>query len=327
MRSNYYLTQNGVLKRKENTVLFVNRDERRSIPIEKIYTIFAYGRLSFSSGVVSLLAKQGVLIHFFNYYGWYEGSFYPKKKLVSGDLLLRQAGHYLDGVKRVVLAKKFVQGSMKNMIRVLRDYSSTQAARAIAQIERELSFLQGCTTIPSVMGREGHCRDSYYNALDSILPEGFRIETREKRPPSNRGNCLISFGNSLLYPTVLSEIYNTQLDPTISFLHEPHVRRFSLALDVAEIFKPMIGDRVLLKLANKRMLDDECFQEDVGEVYLSEKGRRIFLEQYNSKLNATIHHRGLGRNVSYQRLIRLELYKIEKHLIGLSEYRPIVAWW
>lgn len=327
LRDNYYITQNGVLKRKENSVLFVNSEGKRPIPIQKIYTIFAYGRLSFSSAVVSLLAKNGIPIHFFNYYGWYEGTFYPKEKLVSGDLLLRQAEHYLDGVKRVNLARKFVQGSLKNLIRVLRDYSTQKAMRGIDAIREELSLLETCGTISSLMGREGHARDRYYEALDSVLPEDFRMGTREKRPPSNRGNSLISFGNSLLYPTVLSEIYNTQLNPTISFLHEPYVRRFSLALDVAEIFKPIIVDKIILKLTNKRMLGDDCFDESIGEVYLSERGRKMFLEEYEKKLSTTIRHRGLGRNVSYQRLIRLELYKLEKHLIGAKEYKPLVAWW
>jgi CRISPR-associated protein Cas1 len=146
-------------------------------------------------------------------------------------------------------------------------------------------------------------------------------------PPANRMNTLISFGNSLMYTTTLSEIYNTQLNPTISFLHEPFERRFSLALDVSEIFKPIIIDRIILKLVNKNMLDDGCFRGEIGDMLLSEKGKKLFLTEYNEKLSTTIKHRGLEQNVSFKRLIRLELYKLVKHCLDEKEYKPLIMWW
>ncbi|WP_096711631.1 type I-B CRISPR-associated endonuclease Cas1b [Methanohalophilus euhalobius] len=332
MKSEYYILQDGYLKRKENTVYFQNKDERRLLPINKIYSIYAYGKLSFSSGVVSYLAKNGIPIHFFNYYGFYEGSMYPRETLISGDLVINQSAHYLDDSKRKYLAGKFIEGACGNILKNLRYYSRNdeyhqQLNDFIGRIEDEIVKLPETDSISSMMNVEGRLRGLYYQALDEILPEEYMIVKRTRRPPENKMNTLISFGNSLMYTTVLSEIYNTQLNPTISYLHEPFERRFSLSLDVSEIFKPIIIDRIIMKLVNKNMLDDNCFRGEIGDMLLSEKGKKIFLQEYNDKLGTTIKHKGLNRKVSYKRLIRLELYKLSKHILGVEEYKPLVMWW
>jgi len=329
MRTNYYITKDGLLRRKENTIYFINKEEKRALPINKICTIYAYGNLSFTSGVVSYLAKNGIPIHFFNQYGFYEGSLYPRETLVAGDVIIKQVEHYTDKDKRCYLAKRFVEGAAKNILRNLNYYSSPEhyIDKHIENIEREIIKIENYNTIPQIMSVEGHIREIYYKSLDKIFPENFKMGKRVRRPPNNKTNTLISFGNSLMYTTVLSEIYNTQLNPTISYLYEPFERRFSLSLDVAEIFKPIIVDRVIFKLINKRMLNDNDFVGELGNMLLSDAGRRKFLQQYHKRLSRTIKHKGLGREVSYQRLIRLELYKIVKHIIGIQEYKPLVMWW
>jgi CRISPR/Cas system-associated exonuclease Cas4 (RecB family) len=122
MKKNYYLMSDGILKRKENTLYFHNKEGKKPIPISKIYSIYSYGSLSFSSQAVHLLAKEGVPIHFFNYYGFYDGSFYPRETLLSGDLLIKQAENYLDHEKRIAIAGKFVEGAAHNMQKVLSYY-------------------------------------------------------------------------------------------------------------------------------------------------------------------------------------------------------------
>jgi CRISPR-associated protein Cas1 len=130
-----------------------------------------------------------------------------------------------------------------------------------------------------------------------------------------------------MYTATITEIYNTQLNPTISYLHEPSERRFSLSLDISEVFKPIIVDRVIFKLLNKKILSMDDFSEDLNRSILTEKGRRIFLKEWEVKMAETIKHRGLKRNVSYRSLIRMECYKLEKHLIGGERYKPLVMWW
>lgn len=321
MKKNYYLMSDGLLKRRENTVYFVNKDGKKPIPINKIYSIYAYGSLTFSSQAMHLLAKEGVPVHFFNYYGYYDGSFYPREKLLSGDLIINQAEHFLDHEKRMFIARKFVEGASKNMEKVLKYYSLEN------QVSNILPDLDGCNMITETMNVEGRIRAHYYTKMNEILPEGFELEKRVKRPPENMVNALISFGNSMLYSTVLSEIYNTQLNPTISYLHEPSERRFSLALDLSEIFKPILIDRLIFYLVNKRMLSDDDFEKDLNYCLLNDNGRRTFIKEYDDRLKKTIKHRELKRKVSYRRLIRLEAYKLIKHLLGSKEYKPFVIWW
>ncbi len=322
-RKNYYITSDGILERKENTIYFVNRDGRRPIPISQIYTIYAYGSLTVTSQALKLLAKNGVLIHFFNKYGFYVGSFYPREKLISGSMVVEQAKHYIDKEKRLNIARRIVYGACMNISKNLARYGFKDACLEINNILREL---ESAKKITEIMNVEARVRELYYSHFDKIL-KGFEFEKRTRRPPKNEINALLSFGNSLLYGTVLSELYNTQLNPAISFLHEPYERRFSLALDLSEIFKPLIVDRLIFSLVNKGIIREVHFDKDLNKCLLNEKGKKIFLKSYNERLSTTIKHRKLRRKVSYQRLIRLEAYKLAKHILGLEEYKPFVIWW
>ena len=138
---------------------------------------------------------------------------------------------------------------------------------------------------------------------------------------------MISFGNALLYSTIIKNIYHTQLNQTIAFLHEPSERRYSLSLDLSEIFKPLIVDRVIFKLTNKQIITEKHFIKELNSCLLNEKGKKIFVMEYEKKLNSTIKHRSLKRNVSYERLIYLECIKLCKHLLGMKKYEPFVIWW
>lgn len=320
-KKNYYLLSEGILKRKENTIYFVNQKGKKPLPINKIYSVYAYGQITVSSQVINLFAKEGIPIHFFNYYGFYNGSFYPRESLLSGDLLIKQAEHYLNFSKRLKLAKLFVEGSAKNILKVLSYYKIDN------NIKDTLKELKDAKRITEVMNVEGRIRSEYYNYFDDILPEEFKMEGRSRQPPKNMVNSLISFGNSLMYSTVLSEIYNTQLNPTISYLHEPSERRFSLSLDLSEIFKPILVDRVIFYLVNKKMITKKDFNQDLNCCLLNDNGRKTFVKEYNKRLEKTIKHKDLGRKVSYQRLIRLEAYKLKKHFLGMEKYEPFVIWW
>ncbi|WP_019267509.1 type I-B CRISPR-associated endonuclease Cas1b [Methanobrevibacter smithii] len=320
-KKNYYILSEGILKRKENTIYFVNEKGKKPIPINKVYSIYAYGQITFSSQVMSLLSKNGVLIHFFNYYGFYSGSYYPRETLLSGDLLVKQADYYLNTQKRLELAKLFVEGAANNILKVLAYYKIEN------NIKETLSELNSTNKITEIMNIEGRIRSEYYSKFDEILPDDFKMEGRSRQPPKNMINSLISFGNSMMYSTVLTELYNTQLNPTISYLHEPSERRFSLSLDLSEIFKPIFVDRLIFYMVNKRMLSKKDFNEDLNCCLLNDKGRNKFIKEYNKRLEKTIKHKKLKKNVSYQRLIRLEAYKLKKHILDIEKYDPFVSWW
>ncbi|HZX44312.1 MAG TPA: type I-B CRISPR-associated endonuclease Cas1b [Candidatus Nanoarchaeia archaeon] len=326
-KQNYYITQSGTIKRKDSTVWFENEKIRKAIPVNSIDTIYCLGEVSINSKLLVFLAKQGIILHFFNYYGYYSGSFYPKESLVSGSLLVNQVNYYTDSGKRLFLAKSFISGTIQNLIRILEHYRkhSKEVGDIMDKLAKGVPKLDSCSTIPELMNVEGCAWNDYYSSYEEILKEEFEVRTR--RPPHNEVNCVISFLNSLLYTTTLSEIYHTQLNPTISYLHEPFERRFSLALDISEMFKPLIVQRAMLKLFNKSELKDNHFRKDLNSCMLNEDGRRIVLKEFDDRLKLTIEHPELKRLVSHRRLIRLESYKLVKHLIGDKTYSPFVIWW
>ncbi len=330
MKSTIYIFSDGELKRKENTIYFETEEGKKYIPVENTSEIFIFGEVTINKRLLEFLTESEVILHFFNYYGYYMGSFYPREHMNSGYMILKQAEHYLDETKRVTLASKFVHGGVENIKKVLIYYQNRgkNLEGFIEKINSLSESLPKCNSTDELMAIEGNIREQYYYAFDRILDnEHFVFEGRTRRPPKNRLNALISFGNSMLYTICLSEIYHTHLDPRIGFLHATNFRRFSLNLDVAEVFKPIIVDRVIFTLVNKGILKPQHFEQKLDGIVLNEKGRELFVREMDERLKSTFEHKTLGRHVSYRQLIRLELYKIEKHLIGDEEYKPFVTGW
>lgn len=301
------------------------------MPVETIADIQIFGELDFNKRFLEFLTQNEITMHFFNRYGYYVGSFYPREYYNSGCLILKQSEHYLDSQKRMDLARRFVSGAINNMKKVLEYYARRgveDLSSALDKLDQYVAAVELQSSPEALMAIEGNARETYYSAFDAIIDnEDFAFAKRTRRPPQNRLNALISFGNSLLYVTVLSEIYRTHLDPRIGFLHATNFRRFSLNLDVAEIFKPIFVDRLIFSLINKNQLKARDFSSGVEGVYLSEAGRQKYIEEWEKRLRTTIDHPTLRRKVSYRRLIRLDLYKIEKHLLEDRPYEPYASRW
>lgn len=330
MKKSLYVFTEGELKRKDNTLYYETEAGKKYLPVEDIKEIMAFGEVTFNKSLLDFVSQKEILIHYFNYYGYYMGTFYPREHLNSGYMILQQSGFYQDNARRMTIAKSFVSGAYRNIRQVLKYYQNRgrNLEETIAAIEKLALTIEECDDISQLMATEGHIRERYYTAFDSITNnKDFCFQERTRRPPKNYLNVLISFGNSILYTQVLSEIYKTHLDPRIGFLHATNFRRFSLNLDVAEIFKPIIIDRLIFTLVDKKMITKEDFEHQTEGLLLKDKGKRAFVEELDRKMETTISHRKLGRHVSYRRLIRLELYKLEKHLLGEEEYEPFVASW
>ncbi|OWP56424.1 MAG: subtype I-B CRISPR-associated endonuclease Cas1 [Thermoplasmatales archaeon B_DKE] len=330
MKKSIYVFSNGELKRKDNTLYVENENEKKYLPIETVSEIYLFGEITLNTSLLNFLSQKGVVLHYFNYYGYYAGSIYPRERLVSGEMTVKQVEHYISKDLRLALAKKFVSGALQNILIVLSYYNSRgkELNDVINKINEFKISVPIQEDIESLMGVEGNARDSYYQAFDRILDSSpFRFEGRSRRPPRNPLNSLISFGNSVMYTSILSEIYKTHLDPRIGYLHSSNLRRFSLNLDVSEIFKPIIVDRVIFTIVGKGEFTEDHFEKGVEGVVLNGVGREIFLKRFEEKMASTIKHKELGREVSYRRLIRMELYKLEKHFLGDKEYQPFLAYW
>lgn len=326
MDRDYYIFSSGRLKRKDNTIYFIDEQgEKRSLPIEQTSKIHIFGEVDLNTKLLNYLSQYGLMLNFYNYYGFYSGTYYPRKKNVSGFLLVNQVMHYNYEDKRMYLAKQFIDSAAHHILRNLRSYNDTESF--IERIASERENILNANFVEQLMGAEGRMRKIYYEAFNIILKKGFQLNKREKRPPTDPINALISFGNSLMYTTVLGEIYKTQLDPTVSFLHEPSTKRFSLSLDIAEIFKPLIIDPIIFSLVNNRRITVKDFDIKEGICFLNDNGRKKFISEYERKMGVTIKHRTLNRKVSYRMFIRLECYKLIKHFIDDEKYKPLKAWW
>lgn len=330
MKETFYIYNGGTLKRKDNTLQFINSEnQKRDIPVERVGEIYVMSEMTFNTTLINFLAQKGIMVHFFNYYDFYSGSFYPRERLLSGNLLVHQTEHYLDYSKRMIIAKKFIQGAAANIYRNLRYYNGRgkDVESFMKEIEQYRKKISTAETIQELMGYEGNIRQQYYAAWSIIINQEIDFKKRVMHPPDNMINSLISYINTLVYTKVLSEVYQTQLNPTISYLHEPGERRFSLCLDLAEIFKPLIADRLIFSLLNRNQITEKCFTKELNYLHLTEKASKTIVTELEEKLKTTIKHRDLGRNVSYRYLIRLEAYKLVKHLLEEKEYEPFEIWW
>ncbi|MCF6191905.1 MAG: type I-B CRISPR-associated endonuclease Cas1b [Candidatus Hydrothermae bacterium] len=325
VRERLYLFSSGKLSRQQNTLRFDGHHAPRPVflPVEQIREILVFGELDLNKRLLEFLSKKGILLHFFNRYGWYVGSFVPRDHLSSGLVLLRQAEHFLNPEWRLLLARTFVEGALQNMRQVLLGYSRRGENVGEAIQKMEAMDVAGADRVDRLMAVEGSAREIYWTAVDQMLQgTGFAMKKRTRRPPGNEVNALISYGNGLLYASVLSEIFRTHLDPRIGYLHETNFRRYTLHLDMAEIFKPVLVDRLVLSLIRKGQIKKKHFRGVKGGIYLNDTGKKIFVEAWEKALRRTLHHPRLKRPVSYRRLIRLELYKLEKHLVEGVVYRP-----
>lgn len=331
MKQSYYLYKSGRLQRKDNTLeIKYNDNTKKVIPVERVDDIYVMTEFDFNTSLLNFLSQHGISIHFFNYYGFYTGTYYPKESLVSGRLLIKQVNNYENKDKRLKTAKAFIDSASYNIHRNLIYYKNRgkELDKYIKEIEYFRREIGKCKDIKELMGIEGNIRKVYYSCWNVIINQDIEFEKRVKNPPDNAINSLISYVNTIIYTRVLSEIYKTQLNPTISYLHEPSERRFSLCLDIAEIFKPILGDRLIFSMLNKKQITEKDFEKGLNFLYIKEKARKEITKEIDKRLQTTIKHKTLGREVTYEYLIRLEIYKLIKYLLGDEEnYEGFKMWW
>ncbi len=211
MAQSLYLFRAGWLRRAQNTLLLQDTTgHKHHLPVETIRDLFAMGPLRLSASTLRFLGQKGIPVHFFTHYGTYAGTYWPRQRHTSGQLVITQVQHALDPEKRLSIARQIVSGAIQQMRKNLlyyqqrgRDFSAI--LDYIAQREAHLPHTQ---SLAELMGEEGKVRSAYYQAWQAILglSEPF---LRSRRPPATLPNALLSFLNTLLYTATLSELYHT----------------------------------------------------------------------------------------------------------------------
>lgn len=330
MNDNYHIFTDGRLERHNDTVRLVTEDdEKKYLPIENAEALFLHGQIDYNTRLMSFLNDQGVALHVFGWNDYYAGSVMPERGQTSGQTLVEQVRAYDAPHHRQTIARKFIDGSIHNMRANVKYYDSRghDFEEVVARLENQSAALTDEMDTNELMGVEATARRAYYSIFDSVLPDGFVFGGREYNPPKNEANSLISFANSLVYANVVSAIRATALDPAVSYLHEPGERRYSLALDIADLFKPLLADRVIFRVVNRNQLGLGDFETDLNACLLDDTGRKTFSKAFEKTLDETIEHPRLNRKVSYQYLLRIEAYKLKKHLLTGEAYVPFKRWW
>lgn len=325
MGSTKYITSIGELKRKDDSLCFRKNQKNIYLPVENIKEIYCLNEVSLNTKLIDFLSSKNIIIHFFNYYQGYSGTFYPKEKYINGKLLIRQVNAFNDN--REIIAKAIVNGIGKNIYEVLYHYykhEKKEVKETLDWIKKEMPiYLTNADNIKKILSVEEELWQRFYSTFKYILPEDFVMNKRVKRPPDNPINALISFGNTLLYTKTISAIYQTHLDQTISFLHEPTEQRFSLSLDLSEVFKPIIVFRTIFELVNNHKLKiEKHFDKKTNYCLLNDSGRQIFIEAFEARIESKFQHSKLKRKISYKTAIKYDGYKLIKYLYEGKEFKP-----
>ncbi len=315
----------GELSRKDNSLCFRKENKNIYIPIENTKEIYCLNEVSINSKLLDFLSSNNVIVHFYNYFGNYSGTFYPRNQYNSGKFLIRQVKVFENN--RLLIAKSIVRGIGENISETLYHYyrhNKKEVKATIDWIENDFQErIYKSSDISQLMAVEGEVWQKFYHDFRYFLPEDFIINKRVKRPPDNPINALISFGNTLLYTKTISAIYRTHLDQRISFLHEPSEGRFSLSLDISEVFKPIIVFKTIFELVNKKKIRvEKHFDKKVNYCLLNEEGRKIFIEAFEARMESVFLHPKLKRKVSYRTAIKLDCYKLIKYILEDKEFIP-----
>jgi CRISPR-associated protein Cas1 len=354
-----YLTEPRSLVKKDGDTLVVRIPENKEretpkrkvrVPLIKVTQVIVYGDVTLTSPALAALLKQKVDVCFCSYYGRFQGRLAPP---LGKNSLIRLEQHRAHGdpARAFTLARAFVRGKLANMrTMLLRANRKQEDVHKRAEIDKAAESLQGVlsqvdgldardaapppdpshpqadSALGSLLGLEGAGTASYFGVFGNLLKGSWEFERRQRRPPRDPVNALLSFGYVLLMNQVSSAISVVGLDPYVGFLHSSQYGKPALALDVMETFRPLVVDSVVLTLLNNRVLTERDFREELGAWWLTDAGRRTFLAKFEERLDTTIQHPVFDYKATYRRSLELEVRLVAKWLMGeVPEFKPFTV--
>ncbi len=352
--STLYLTEQGAHVRKDGDTLIVHLPAKEKanlpkrkvrVPMLKLEQVVLFGNIQLTTRVITALLEQGVEVCYCTAHGRYLGRLNGP---MSKNSFLRIAQHraHHNPSRALALAKTFVWSKLANMRAMLlrahrkrQEEALIQAAASIKTIMNQINALdpaQARVPHPSqpqkdshygaLLGLEGAGSAQYFRVFAHLLKGNWHFHKRQRRPPKDPINALLSFGYTLLANQTASAVSIVGLDPFIGYLHGSQYGKPAMALDIMEPYRPLIVDSTVITLINNGMITPDDFTETLGAWQLSPKARRIFLEKFETRLNTEILHPAFGYKATYRRCLELEARLIGKWLMNeIPRYRPLVV--
>jgi CRISPR-associated protein Cas1 len=310
-----YISKNG-----ESIKVTINGEPVLKTHYTNISSLMIYGNVQVSVQTIKFLASNKIPIVFSNTNGKFEAialGNYPK----NGFVRIKQLQKFLDSSKRLEYAKSIVKGKIMNQLFVYRDKLKGNPK----ELSNFLSQVDQCRSIDELLGIEGIASQQYFSRFSDIL-KGWEFRERNRRPPKDPVNSLLSFGYSILLNNVLVTIVSTGLDPFIGFLHTQEYGRPSLALDLMEEFRPLLVDRVILSLILSRQIKKNDFIKNIeGGVLIKDKAKKRLIDAINKRMNLQHYHPLFKRRLEYRRIIEAQVRLFEKLILDeIEEYKPFV---
>lgn len=318
------ILSDGILRPKDYSFIFESDSETVDLPVKSIEVINIYSDVAFDGNFLRVALENNVIVNVFNKSNKLIGRFIPNGPLKSPKTTNNQILSYCNAEERLNLARIFVIASIHNTRLNIRYYNKQNPhelfQKALNKINNTEQKIKACGTYEELLMLEAQVREAYYSCFDSFIKnEDFSFVKRTRRPPMNEVNAMLSFGNVVLYNYLATHIYRSPLDIRTGFLHATSNRKESLNLDISEIFKPLIVDRVVFSLINLRSINlTHFYTTENGEVYLNETGKRIFLRAFYEKLNTVVTVKETRQ--SYRRIIKNEIRQLSLYFKNGDKY-------
>lgn len=324
-----YVTEQGSMVGIDGAQLVVSkfREELVSVRLIDVLHVASFGNVQITAQCMRTLFDRGINVFHFTYGGWLAGvsTGIPGKNVM---LRIRQAG--MAARRDLAVPRKMIQGKIRNG-RVLLRRNGDSLHRVVAQLAGLAEQAGQATDAASLLGIEGTAARLYFEAFPSLLrtdglPGPAFTGLRNRRPPTDAVNCLLSFCYALLAKEMLAACLVVGFDPYLGLFHRPRFGRPALALDLAEEFRPLLADSCVLTLINNREIGASDFVTRAGAVSLTPDGRRTVLRAWERRMTTTVRHPVFGYSVSYRRAIELQARILAAHLAGeLPAYEPLVT--
>ena len=320
----------------ENIVVHLDKENSKPFPVHLFESIVCFGRVNATPPLMGFCAQKGVPVSFFSEYGRFLARIDGP---VRGNVLLRRGQYRLADDENAVrnIARSVLIGKIANTRAVLMRFAREEGREENAALSSAIRYLAGTVqdlekslSPDTLRGMEGDAARTYFEVFDHLIlaqKEDFRFTDRNRRPPMDRVNALLSFVYSLLVHDVMSALEGTGLDPAVGFLHRDRPGRPSLALDVMEEFRPWLADRLVLSLINLKQVRPEGFtQGESGAVAMDEKTRKTVIAAWQARKQDELTHPYIGEKMSIGLLPHMQARLLARHIRGELESYPPIVW-